>query len=461
MNTDWDALLLAYLHDPPDKALDIRGHLDRACRYGAAARDEPVESSQLKNRSDALASVAERFPAPHWRVLKVDPSLGQLTVNHPLSAQPRRLPVGSIDEDWVVKQVQSIVSGLSDDRRRRFLALWRMWPERLADAAHSWFANLPADTRTPDHTIWHHLDITAGLQATEDTHGRAFLAFALGPVQRFIEAARSVRDLWSGSMILSWLAFRAMRPVIEQLGPTTLVYPALRGIPLLDLWLRDAQQLGENKVQLPSVELRLTPSLPHRFLALVPWGANGATAQALAEQCQQAANRAVKELAEAVKNAIQQPLDRLCPGWDKRWDSQIASYFSCSTAVVPLAGSGEEVDRRLARLLTDRDSFKEAFANAEAVRELARTIPRDDQPGYDQGHTGRWQYQVELVQRSLAAHRAVRHVPQTVGDATANQRYPQKCTLLGSFEQMGPDDLRQSRVFWDQVAAQDLVDPIV
>lgn len=94
MSTDWDALLLAYLHDPPDKALDIRGHLDRACRYGEAARNEPVESGQLKIRSDALASVAERFPAPHWSVLKVDPRQGQLTINHPLSGQPRQLRVG-------------------------------------------------------------------------------------------------------------------------------------------------------------------------------------------------------------------------------------------------------------------------------------------------------------------------------------------------------------------------------
>ena len=44
----------------------------------------------------------------------------------------------------------------------------------------------------------------------------------------FIESARSVRDLWSGSMILSWLTFQAMLPVVEQLGPTAVIYPLLR-----------------------------------------------------------------------------------------------------------------------------------------------------------------------------------------------------------------------------------------
>jgi CRISPR-associated protein Cmr2 len=99
------------------------------------------------------------------------------------------------------------------------------------------------------------------------------------------------------------------------------------------------------------------------------------------------------------------------------------------------------------------ESFNEAFPNAEAIRGLARAIPENDRPGYDQDHAGRWQYQVELVQRSLAAQRSIRHVPPN-SPVNAGERFPQKCTLLGSFEQMGPDDLRQSRDFWDQVAAQ-------
>jgi CRISPR-associated protein Cmr2 len=174
----------------------------------------------------------------------------------------------------------------------------------------------------------------------------------------------------------------------------------------------------------------------------------------LAEECRNAAGEAVKELAKAVKATIQEPLDRICPDWDNRWDRQITSYFSFSAAVSPLAGSGEEVDRRLARLPSGGDLFREAFLNAEAVREMARAIPEGERPGYDQDHAGRWQFQVELVSRSLAAHRGVRHVPLTVAATDAARRYPQKCTLLGSFEQMGPDDLRQSRAFWDSVASQ-------
>ncbi len=68
-----------------------------------------------------------------------------------------------------------------------------------------------------------------------------------------------------------------------------------------------------------------------------------------------------------------------------------------------------------------------------------------------QDHAGRWQYQVELVQRSLAAHRTIRHVPPNPS-ITPGERFPQKCSLLGSFEQMGPDDLAMSRDFWRDAA---------
>jgi CRISPR-associated protein Cmr2 len=455
-HADWDAVLLAYLHDPPDKVLAISGHVERAGRYAEVARNEPVGSRQLQNLADSLASQVERLPAPHWQILTVVPQNRELTIFHPLSARRRDLKVGAIDAAWVIQHVRDLTQGLNDSRRQ-FLVLWRFLLERLADADHPWFAHLPADTRTPDHTIWHHLDITAGLQATEDTHGRALLAFALGPVQRFIEAARTVRDLWSGSMILSWLAFRAMQPILDKFGPTAFIYPALRGIPLVDLWLQ--QQLGPDKVPLPGVKQRRAPSLPHRFLALVPWGANGEKAKALATECQQAAQEAVQELADAVHGVLDQSLRGLCSNWDKRWKHQVKNYFSFAAAVVPLGGSAEEVDGRLADLLAGKSSFAEAFPEAEAVRELARAIPADQQPYKDphtgkvqyQDHAGRWQYQVELVQRSLAAHRTIRHVPPNPSTAS-NERFPQKCTLLGSFEQMGPDELGESGDFWDKAA---------
>ncbi len=465
MEGDWSDLLLAYLHDPPDKALSIRGHVPRARDHAKIAVGECVSKSILEDAvssADPLASIIERLPMPSagsQGERAVGPTGGQLGVIHPLSAVQVFLEVPDLSHvltNAEKQQLQEVVDGLQgageQQAGNRLLAIWRLWPDALASECHVCFSRLPADTRTPDHTIWHHLDVTAAFKAAErEGHGAALLTFAIGPVQRFIEAARSVRDLWSGSMILSWLTFRAMLPIIEQLGPTALIYPALRGNPLLDLWLRDRERVGE-KTPLPDVDLRLTPALPHRFLALVPSGEEGACARDLAAKCEKAAADAWLEIAQAVRDRIGGTLKQLCSSWDKRWDSQVGSYFSTATAVLPLGGPGEEIDRRLARVLAGKDSFREAFPNAEAVRDMARAIPQSERPSYDQEHAGRWQYQVELVQRLLAARRAVRHVPRCPPATSASEGFPQKCTLLGSFEQMGPDDLRQSKDFWDKLA---------
>ncbi|WP_058867820.1 type III-B CRISPR-associated protein Cas10/Cmr2 [Chloracidobacterium thermophilum] len=461
MAANWEKILLTYLHDPPDKARSIRGHVARARRYAAivVGEEESRRLEEAAETADPLASAVERFPMPtagKEGERAVAPKNGQLRIFHPLSAAPKDLDVPPLNDALTLgeqQQLQAIVGGLPESGHlMRLLAIWRRWPEALAANVHPCFALLPADTRTPDHTIWHHADTAAAFRAALDAGGgEALLAFALGPVQRFIEAARTVRDLWSGSMILSWLAFQAMKPILEDLGPTALIYPSLRGVPLVDLWLRNTQGL-HGQVPLPPTELRMTPSLPHRFLALVPWGKDGTAAQELAERCRQAANNAVKKLADAVRAVLQQPLDTACQGWDKRWDAQINNYFNVATAVLPLGGSAQDIDQTLARLLAGTASFEEAFPNAAAVRQLARAIPKGEQPGYNQEHAWRWQHQVELAQRSLAAHRAVRHIPSNP-PVQNGERFPQKCTLLGTFEQMGPDELGASRQFWNALSA--------
>lgn len=471
MTTCWDELLLAFLHDPPDKALSVSAGEavpSHESRRGELAKallgSDQVSRSKIKVVTaavDVMASKVERLPMPKNQHVNVQD--GRLIIAHPLAAGESGGTIEICVPQWdkslfnaEINELLRLADGFpgQDDASafNRFLGVWRLWPDALAEKVDSCFALLPAETRIPDHTIWNHLDVTTGLKAAEADKGTAALfAFALGPVQQFIEAARSVRDLWSGSMILSWLVFQAMLPVIEWFGPTALVYPALRGNALLDMWLR--RRLGD-KVSWPEKEVaqRVTPSLPHRFLALVPWGDEGLAAWNLAAQCRQAASNAWKEMADAVRKKLNGRLDSSALAWDKRWDDQIANYFTASTAIIPLAGSGEEVDGLLAGLLAGENSFAKAFPGAEAVRRMAEAIPVADRPGYPQDHAGRWQYQVELVQRSLAAQRAIRHVPRSTPSGNSNTRYPQKCTLLGSFEQMGPDDLAKSNTFWDKAA---------
>ncbi len=86
----------------------------------------------------------------------------------------------------------------------------------------------------------------------------SLLSFFLGPVQPFIASARSVRDLWSGSFLLSWLTRSAMSPVLENpgLGDDAFLMPFRPSL----VWDRCLKAGGE----LPAA------GLPDRFLAMIP-----------------------------------------------------------------------------------------------------------------------------------------------------------------------------------------------
>ena len=133
---------------------------------------------------------------------------------------------------------------------------------------------------TPDHSIWDHLDLTsafAGAFAGDPKGEAALLVLSLGPVQSFIAAARSTSDLWAGSHLLSRLAWEAMKPVCERLGPDAILFPRLRGVPQVDLWLRDEIKLSREWFKDAVWQERATDAnrlfaaaLPNRFVALVP-----------------------------------------------------------------------------------------------------------------------------------------------------------------------------------------------
>ena len=443
--TDWETLLRVWMHDPVDKALDIRGHVSRAKRYTKAALwDE--DSSILPDRdaglADQLAAISERLPMPTAGLegaRAVGPQNGRLWTVHPLSGNQIDLECPSLNEAAIINVIGGIVSGLGDSPKTRFLALWRLLGDRVDFPMNA----LPADTRVPDHSLIHHADTTAGIWASTEggASGRAFLSFALGPVQPFISAARSLRDLWTGSVILSCIAFAAMRPILENLGPTAFVYPNLRGNPLMDMWLR--KKIGLTNIPKPDDQACRSPSLPHRFLALVPWGHDGKTANALAECCKREAQREWLEVSKSVRSMLNNKTDTDFVNWDRQWEAQVKAVFDFHATVVP----ERDLDDCVMASLLGAESFGEVWSEAHKVRCLSDTIPASARPGYDQKSTGRWQAQLDLSARIMEAERMIRHVP-VAPHADDEGQIPQKCSLLGSFEQMGPADFSKSECFW-------------
>lgn len=197
--------------------------------------------------------------------------------------------------------------GASEDHlRKTLLAFWRFGPELIEEEDFgklgALWGMLPADTRIPDHSIWDHLDLTsafAGAFAADPNGEAALLAMSIGPVQGFIASARKMDDLWAGSHLLSRLAWEAMCPVCEELGPDAILFPRLRGIPQVDLWLRDRMNLPDALFTDcewmrggTDANPLFSAALPNRFVALVP------------------ASRA-RELAESVQSRVRAWLGKL------------------------------------------------------------------------------------------------------------------------------------------------------
>ena len=338
-DTLWQTKLHARLHDPAEKALvllrDPAGHeggtsralhrllgFDGIPESGRMASDseDALDTVLFKNgfpagmyrtvqRADWWASAADRpqwpmeeatVPARDGRTrTRAIAEWAQVhwarnpTLIHPLNG--KKFDLGSLaDTDFHDVKDRSrthferlvVPDGDAIDWRRTLLAFWRFGPELREEADNGTLGQLwpllPADTRIPDHSIWDHLDLVSAFAGafTADPDGdAALLALSIGPVQSFIAAARSTSDLWAGSHLLARLSWEAAKVVCERLGPDAVLFPRLRGIPQVDVWLRDECGLPREwfaECDWTERETDANPlfsaALPNRFVAVVPAG---------------------------------------------------------------------------------------------------------------------------------------------------------------------------------------------
>ncbi|MFN0128943.1 MAG: type III-B CRISPR-associated protein Cas10/Cmr2 [Verrucomicrobiales bacterium] len=355
----WKRKLAAYLHDSPDKVLSIVDHEERA----RSLSGHLLPDEQSRKEADWTASAADRLPFPPSSSTRTPLScfrhpLGQASIPFDES----KLPIGLAEE--ISQKTRPVLQ--EDDARAAFIATWRFW-RNWASAVHPDFALYPAETRLPDHTIWNHLAVTSAMQgclggepwkANEDkgvTDHPCFLLFTIGPVQEFISQARSTRDLWSGSYLLSYLIGHALRRIALDFGPDHVIFPNLCDVPLMDLLLKDevwSKTRTSNGADLFSAfdfygstedrQRLLTPSLPNRFLAVLPTamtehrdrGSAFASAEDYANHLASSLRCFYcEEVAQSVKNLAAE-----CFGADfhsERFDKQVAQALEIHWQTLP------------------------------------------------------------------------------------------------------------------------------
>lgn len=518
-NRLWQTKLHARLHDPAEKALvllrDPAGHEGGTSRalhrlLGFDQLDEtltpdsdrtlhsllfkqgiPRAMYETVRRADWWAAAADR---PQWPMQEVTVTAksgqiktlkmaGWAQVNwakqpvliHPLTGTEYNLGryggLGDTDFHDIKSRSLTHFAGLiardgeGPDWRKTLLAFWRFGPElREADdfgkLGHLWRL-LPADTRVPDHSIWDHLDLTsafAGAFAADPDGEVALLALAIGPVQGFIQSARSTSDLWAGSHLLARLAWESMRPICEALGPDAILFPRLRGVPQVDLWLREACGLDPALFKGCDWTRRGTDSnplfsaaLPNRFVALVP----RSQVNALAAKVETAVRDWLQALGATVVDRLLEAADlgngsgQVC---HRQMRDQLAGFPEVHWAAVPFSlirprNPARQTDLDTAALSEAMAPFfgvapgeDSGFLRSPAWLALQREVQWADGTTFFAPNPGvLYPVVYDLAERVLAAAKAVRSFEPT-------EQQGWRCSLTGETEWLttDPEQLKTS-----------------
>ena len=383
--TNWKNKLLAFLHDPPHKPFRIAGHEDARESF---LREVGLTLDDMRHHfvrmDDHMAAAADRLVFPDWELsgVKSDWQQSGFAFHHPLAGTTLRLSefpaTPEAAETMMTRALQRVGAKDGKNWERKFPLVWRLWPELCARETGQ-LNFLVADTRIPDHTLWQHNGLVSALANCEQ--GASFLLFQIGPVQDFIKQARKTQDLWAGSFLLSYLIAQAMLAVAKEVGPDAIIYPQLRGVPLAD-WFWHSQGILPDKLRASHPNELLTPSLPNRFLAVVPkdWSKDG---RGLAQIAEDAVRTAWKEIAKKVRDDITAKLqeqDGQFASWDMFWDEQVARFLIVDYVVHDWVGP-EEAIQQAEKLATP--PLKDGWQNhplchaVQWAREMIRPEHRD------------------------------------------------------------------------------------
>lgn len=278
----WQNKLTLWLHDPVCKVFDIPHHEEIAKRIAELLFQSIPEKNNYQV-ADSIASSLARIILPSYKEGGAINFSDNTQIVHPLVKKSLPVELPSVDIEKLCSEIEELLKkdlGLeksyeelqnlpNEEKPLNAFFNYKDSPEDWAKALFNYlfFAFqrrlkkenigglgaiwdiLPADTRMPDHPLWHHLGLVSaiGSSLNEDENNQIDLVvFSITPVQDFIAKARKLRDYWSGSVLLSYLTFTGMTSVIENLGPDHVIYPSLHNQPLVDSFISEKYKISKN-----------------------------------------------------------------------------------------------------------------------------------------------------------------------------------------------------------------------
>ncbi|MEO0206664.1 MAG: type III-B CRISPR-associated protein Cas10/Cmr2, partial [candidate division WOR-3 bacterium] len=434
----------ALYHDPTEKAIILGriGHESRAKLTMGEMIDEAKIPDDVKT-ADHIASAADRINLPKDEHFRAN-FCGNPVIIHPLSG--KEFPLGSLSHIEIDKitavvddAVAEIAENYKDDNEKIYLALWRSLVDILMNKGEGksklgqLWELLPADTRIPDHSIWEHKRITSAIAGALPKP--AFLLFAIGPVQEFIATARKTQDLWAGSYLLSYLSWSAMKVVAEEFGPDSLIFPDLCGQPFADLWLIDKGL----KVDNPKGDQLSSPTLPNRFLAIVP----AASVKDIAEKAKRAVKETFRSACNAIKEKMSEKLGISSDEWESIWQRQTTDFMETYWSATPFDNVKE-----CAGFISE---YKSLMGITDGWK-FDALLKQYEEKGFAPNIGTLYSLIYKLTEKTLGSRKAVR-------DFSQKEEPNHKCTLCGVREPVHPgthngkncsEDFGALRGFWQE-----------
>lgn len=175
---------------------------------------------------------------------------------------------------------------------------------------------------------------------------KSLMKISIGPVQDYIVQAKSTRDMWAGSYMLSWLTASLMKPFYE--AGCEFIFPVLYNQPLYSMF-------ADNKASHEA----LIPTLPNVFMLLVPTN----DLSKLVKEAVQSLDNELKHISHACLRKMENmDQSREFPDeWKKRWDYQVKHFFQVNWHSIPYEepnswnDSVELLDREMAARRNTRD----------------------------------------------------------------------------------------------------------
>ncbi|MEI6890584.1 MAG: type III-B CRISPR-associated protein Cas10/Cmr2 [Pontiella sp.] len=171
---------------------------------------------------------------------------------------------------------------------------------------------------------------------------KMLLKVQIGPVQEFIIQARSTRDMWAGSYLLSWLTASTMKVFKD--ADCEFIFPTLEKQPLYNLFCGNPSK---------DLDAALIPTLPNVFMLLVP---------------EDQVENLAKEAKAALKNELQ-TIGEACWGemmslgaskvWKLRWDDQLNAFPLFNWSAIPVSNDWKTDVENLGKQMAARRNTRE------------------------------------------------------------------------------------------------------